>query len=131
MRNSPNEITMQYSAAAEHTPSAAAEKIEQITQAQIGARIAAHGEALEIAGLPAIGTAAVFHPVQCVHIFHVIRLHADGLADMLHGGDLIAQTVIGQSAEIVPPCSALGAVVQGVQRLLIPPKTDVIIRGCW
>ena len=94
------------SSAAEEA-SGAAEKIAQITHTQIRAGIGAHGKAPEVPRLLAIGRTAVFDLVQCPEIFLVVRLHAHSLAYMLQCRDLIAQAVIGQRTEIVPPGIAL------------------------
>ena len=40
---------------------------------------------------------------------------------------LVAQTVIGQSAEIVPPCIAFRTVLQGIQRFPVSAETDVLV----
>ena len=112
--------------AAEHAPSAAAEKVEQITQAQIGAGVAAHGKATEIPRLLAIGCAAVLNLIEHLHVFHVVRFHAHRFADMLQGSDLVAQAVVGNGAEVIPPGVALRAAAQGIQRLPEPAETDIL-----
>ena len=45
---------------------------------------------------------------------------------MLQGGDLVAQAVVGQGAEIVPSGIPLGAVLQRAQRLCIAAEADVL-----
>ena len=61
------------STAAEPAPAAAAEEVHQITQAQAGAGVAAHGEAPEIAGALAVGVAAVLDLVQGPQVFLIVR----------------------------------------------------------
>ena len=48
---------------------------------------------------------------------------------MLQGRHLVAQAVVGQGAEVIPPGVALGAAAQGVQRLLVPAEAQVLV-GC-
>ena len=106
--------------------STTAEELEQIAQAHIGAGIAPHGKTPEISGALAVGSAAVLDLVQRRQIFRIIRLHADSTSDMLQRGDLVAQAVIGQSAEIIPPGIALVGVLQGVQCLAVAAEADVL-----
>ena len=73
----------------------AAEELGQVAQAKAGAGAAPHGEAPEISGALPVGGAAGLHGAKRLQIFRVVRLHAHGPADMLQGGYLIAQAVIG------------------------------------
>ena len=83
---------------AEESPTAAAEEIHEITQAQVCTGIAAKGKSPEISSLLTISRAAILDLVQRPQVFLIVRIHADCLADMLQGRHLIAQTVIGKSA---------------------------------
>ena len=78
--------------------------------------------------LPVSGTAA-FDFIQSPQIFRIVRLHGYGPANMLQRRHLIAETIVGQRAEVVPPCIPLGRITQSIERLLLPSKTNVIIGG--
>jgi hypothetical protein len=105
--------------------SAAAEQLQKITKAQIGARVAPHGKAPVVACLPAIGSAAMLDAVQGSQVFRIVRFHGNSAADMLQSGDLVADAVVGQSAEIIPPGVALGAVLQSGQGFRVAAKTKL------
>ena len=68
----------------------------------------------------------MLHPIQGVQILRVLRLHAHRPADVLQSRHLVAQGIVGNGAEVVPPSIPLGAVVQGIQRLLIPAEADIL-----
>ena len=57
----------------------------------------------------------MFDPVQGTEILRIVRIHADSLADVLQGRYLVAQTVVGQGTEIVPPGIPLSRIAQGIQ----------------
>ena len=105
----------------------AAEHLRQIAHAQRGADGPAVGEAPVGTGLTAVGRLAVFHLPEGLEILHVVRLHAHRPADVLHGGDLVAQAVVGQGAEVIPPGGAVLGRGKHVQRLLVPAVDDVLV----
>ena len=109
------------------TSAPAAEQLRHITQTHIGAGIAPHFKATEIARLLTIGCTAMLNLIQHLLIFIIVRVHADRPADMLQSRHLIAHAIVGQSAEIVPPGIALGAGIQGVQGLLVPAEANVLV----
>ena len=114
---------------AENELASAAEQVQQITQAHVHAGISPHGEAPEISGALPVGRAAVFDLIQRMEVFRIVRLHAHRAADVLQRRYLIAQTVVGQGAEVVPPGIALLGILQCVQRLLIAAEPDVLVSG--
>ena len=89
--------------AAQPEPAPAAEELQEIAQAQIGAGVAHGGEAPVIARGAPVGGTAVFQDLQRPQILLIIRLHGHRPTHMLQSGDLVAQTVVGQGAEVVPP----------------------------
>ena len=85
----------------------AAEKPQEVAkeEGKTGGRTAA--EATEtLAALP-IHVATVFDGGQNFQIFFVVRFHGNSLANMLQGGDLVAQGIVGDGAEVVPKGIAL------------------------
>ena len=68
----------------------------------------------------------MLHPVQGIQILRVLGLHAHRPADVLQSRHLVAQGIVGNGAEIVPPAIPLGTVVQGIQGLLIPAESDIL-----
>ena len=111
--------------AAEELPPAA-QQLGQIAHTQAGAGTAAHGEAPEISGRPAIGLISMLDLLQGGQVLLVVRLHGNRPADMLQGRHLIAHALIGQSAEIVPPGVPVGAIVQRIDGLLIAAIADIL-----
>ena len=111
--------------ATQEVPSAA-QQLCQIAQARAGAGAAAHGEAPEIPGVSPVGLVAVLDGVQRGQILLIVRLHGHRPADVLQSRHLIAQALIGQRAEVVPFCVPVGAVVQGVDRLPVASKPDIL-----
>ena len=107
----------------------AAEELKQIAKAQVGAGIATQGKAPERTCLLAIGGAAMLDLAENLLIFQIVRLHAHCPADMFQSGDLIAQTVVCQGAEVVPPGIAVGGAVQGIEGFLVAAKPDVLVSG--
>ena len=88
-----------------------------------------HLKAPESTGTLTVTGAAVFNQLQCPQILLIVRLHGNGPANVLQRRHLIAQTVVSQSAEIIPAGIALRCAPQGVQCLLVSAITDVIVGG--
>ena len=99
-----------FKSAAEEASALAAEQLGKIAKAHIGAGIAAHSKAPEVSGAFAVACAAVFDGIEGIEVFGIVRLHAHRPPDMLQCRYLIAQTVIGQGAEVIPPGVALGGI---------------------
>ena len=87
---------MTFLAAQEPTSSAAAEHIDEVTQAHTGAGIHVEVEALVVSRGTAVGLTAIFHSVQLVNILLVPGVHADGPLHVFQRRDLIAQALVGQ-----------------------------------
>ena len=87
------------------------------------------GKTAKVPGPPAIGAATVFNGLQSLEIFHIVRLHADSLSDMLQSRDLIAQAIIGQSAEVIPPGASLLDLLQHIQCFPVASEADVLGSG--
>ena len=77
-----------------------------------------HLESPESAGLLPVSGTAVFDFLQRAQIFGVVRLHGHGPANMLQRRHLIAQSIVRQRTEVVPPCIPLGGITQSIERLL-------------
>ena len=81
------------------------------------------------AGLLPVGSGTVFHSVQGLQILVIVRIHGNRPTDMLQSHDPIAQTVVRQGAQIVPPGIPLLGILQRIQCFPIPAEADVV-QGC-
>ena len=115
----------QNSATQEKSSSAAAEDIKQIAQAQVRTGIAAKGESTEVSRLLPVCSTTMFDHAQHPQILLIVRFHADSPTDVFQSRHLVAETIVGQGAEVIPAGISLAAVAEGIQRLPVPSELDI------
>ena len=76
--------------------------------------------------LLAVGAFSPLHHREGLQVFIIVRLHGYGPLDMLQGGGSVAQAVICQGAEIIPPSILLTGVIESIECLCVPPEADVL-----
>ena len=67
---------------------------------------------LGVGGLGAVGLAGILHPAQVHLVLGVIGVQLNGAAGVLQRVDAVAEALIGQRGEVVPPCRAVVHAVQ-------------------
>ena len=67
---------------------------------------------LGVGGLGAVGLAGILHPAQVHLVLGVIGVQLNGAAGVLQRIDAVAEALIGQRGEVVPPCRAVVHAVQ-------------------
>ena len=67
---------------------------------------------LGVGGLGAVGLAGILHPAQVHLVLGVIGVQLNGAAGVLQRVDAVAEALIGQRGEVVPPCRAAVHAVQ-------------------
>ena len=103
----------------------AAKQLSKIAQTQRRTH-AAPGEPGKVPCLTAVSLTALLDLIQRSQVFAVARIHRHRFANMLQSRHLIAQTVIGQSAEIMPPGIPLGRIPKGIEGFPVSAEADVI-----
>ena len=92
-------------------PAAAATVAQQVQQNHAPAP-AQKPAGLGVGGLGAVGLAGVLHPAQVHLVFGVIGVQLDGAAGVLQRVDAVAEALIGQRGEVVPPRRAAVHAIQ-------------------
>ena len=99
-------------------PPAAATVAQQVQQDQVPAPLG-HTARLGIGGLGAVVLAGVLHLAQMHLVFGVVRVHLYSPAGILQGIDALAQALVGQRGQIIPPGIAAGHAVQDTAGLRV------------